>query len=785
MEKIRENEKSENGYGYSYDNNEEESLIDIRKLWFTFLRYKYWFLLSVLLCMSIAYVYLRYATPIYNVHTKVLIKDVDNSRGGGAAAALQVQDLGFMNNSSGFDNEIEVLGTKTLNKKVVMALELYTSYYNEGKVKDREIYRDYSPVWVSIDSEHLDSLNSTVAMTIEPEGAGVEVEIQYRDLELSKRIETFPAKVNTEFGEFTFIKNEKAPGEFDKTLFVFIRPLERTALGYANTLSIEPTSKTTTIAYISRTDNIPKRSSDYLNKLIEIYNKEANIDNNLEASKTADFIDERLGLITKELNMRESEIEQYKRSAGMVDYQSDANINIQQNLRYEQELVEVGTQISLIDALIDHVNAAHNNLDVIPANVGLKDAALITMITKYNEEVMERNRLLRSVSEAAPSVVEATNKANEYLTGVKASLASAKRQLQIQRNDLQGQLSKYNTKISASPTKERALKDIARQQEVKAGLYLMLLQKREENAITLASTALKAKIIDEPSVNPRPVAPRSSVIMLLALLIGFALPIIYIYLKNLFSFRVEDKEDIAKITDIPLLGSIPYVKALAGGNRTVVVQENKNSVMVEVYRALRSNLPFVLKPGQNVILFTSSSAGEGKTSIASNLGASIAFMGKKVLLMGLDIRKPRLASLFDLPDTERGISNFLARNPDDFEYLDSLIMNSGVSENLDILPAGAVPPNPSELLERENLPNAINYLKKKYDYVLLDTAPVGIVSDTLSIGRVADLTLFVIRANYTLKADVDFANSLTVDNRLPNLNLIFNFPPSSRSKFIF
>ena len=265
MEKIRENEKSENGYGYSYDNNEEESLIDIRKLWFTFLRYKYWFLLSVLLCMSIAYVYLRYATPIYNVHTKVLIKDVDNSRGGGAAAALQVQDLGFMNNSSGFDNEIEVLGTKTLNKKVVMALELYTSYYNEGKVKDREIYRDYSPVWVSIDSEHLDSLNSTVAMTIEPEGAGVEVEIQYRDLELSKRIETFPAKVNTEFGEFTFIKNEKAPGEFDKTLFVFIRPLERTALGYANTLSIEPTSKTTTIAYISRTDNIPKRSSDYLN----------------------------------------------------------------------------------------------------------------------------------------------------------------------------------------------------------------------------------------------------------------------------------------------------------------------------------------------------------------------------------------------------------------------------------------------------------------------------------------------------------------------------------------
>ena len=453
MEKIRENEKSENGYGYSYDNNEEESLFDLRKLWFTFLRYKYWFLISVLVCMALAYIYLRYATPIYNVHAKVLIKDVDNSRGGGAAAALQVQDLGFMNNSSGFDNEIEVLGTKTLNKKVVEELELYTSYYSKGSVKEREIYKDYSPVWVSINHEDLDSLHSTVAMVIEPQGTGAEVEIRFRDAELVKKIETFPAKVNTEVGEFTFIRNTNAPAEFDKDLYVFISPLERTALRYTGSLSIEPTSKTTTIAYISRQDNIPKRSVDYLSKLIEIYNEEANVDNNLEASKTADFIEERLGLITKELNMTESEIEQYKRSTGMVDYQSDANINVQQNLRYEQEMVDVGTQISLIDALIDHVNSARNSLEVIPANVGLKDAALIAMISKYNESVIERNRLLRSSSETAPSVVAATSQANEYLTGVRASLVSAKRQLQIQRNDLQAQLSKYNTKISSSPTK--------------------------------------------------------------------------------------------------------------------------------------------------------------------------------------------------------------------------------------------------------------------------------------------------------------------------------------------
>lgn len=774
MEKYRDNEKSDSYNGYGVDHSDDDSLIDIRKLWFNFLKYKYWILSSVLICMVTALVYLRYATPMYNVYSKVLIKDVENTRGGGAVAAFQVPALGLMNNSSGFDNEIEVLGTTTLNKKVVRELKLYTSYFMEGKVKDLELYKDQTPIWVDIDKTGLDSLTSSVSITLAPQENGVELEMQWCDWTLEKTLDKFPATVTTEFGVFTFVKNTAYPEEFDRKLFVFVRPLETTAQAYSASLSIEPTSKTTTIAYISRHDNIPRRSSEYLNKLIEIYNKEANIDNNLEATKTADFIEERLGLITKELNMTESEIEQYKRNTGMVDYQSDANVNIQQNIRYEQELVEVGTQISLVDALIEHVNTARNSYDVIPANVGLKDVALINMISKYNEAVMERNRLLRSSSETAPSVVSATNLANEYLMGVDASLASVKRQLQIQRGDLQGQLSKYNTKISSSPSKERALKDISRQQEVKAGLYLMLLQKREENAITLASTALKAKIIDEPLVNSRPVSPRRSVILLLAFVIGFVIPVIIIYIKNLFSFRVEDKDDIAKLTDIPILCSIPFVKALTGGNRAVVVQENRNSVMVEVYRALRSNLPFVLKPGQNVILFTSSSAGEGKTSIASNLGASIAFMGKKVLLVGLDLRKPRLASLFDISNTGKGFSNFLARDSKDFEYLDSLILNSGVSENLDILPAGAVPPNPSELLERENLSNAIDYLKHKYDYVLLDTAPVGIVSDTLSIGRVADLTIYVVRANYSLKADVDFVNTLALEHRLPNVNLIFN-----------
>jgi capsular exopolysaccharide synthesis family protein len=386
---------------------------------------------------------------------------------------------------------------------------------------------------------------------------------------------------------------------------------------------------------------------------------------------------------------------------------------------------------------------------------------------------MERNRLLRSASEDNPSVSILTEEAETYYNSIKASLQSSKQQLTIRRNQLQAQKEKYASKISSAPSKERALADINRQQEVKAGLYLMLLQKREENAITLASSAYKGKVIEEPIVSG-PVSPKKKMIFLVALIVGIVLPYAYYFIRNFFRFRVENREDIYRLTKVPLLGSVPFIKALDKGDRNVVVQENRNSVVVEVYRSIRSNLPFVLSKDQNVILFTSTTSGEGKTCVASNLAASIAFAGKKVVIVGLDIRKPRLAGLFNLASSDKGISNFFTRPADDYQYLESIIQKSDISPNLDIIAAGPIPPNPAELLEKENLETAINYLKKKYDYVLLDTAPIGLVSDTLSVGKVADATLFVVRANYTLKADLELVNSLAAENRLPNVNIILN-----------
>ncbi|MDO4994266.1 MAG: polysaccharide biosynthesis tyrosine autokinase, partial [Bacteroidales bacterium] len=772
--------KFKEGNGYTPEvAPEEESSFDIRILWYLLLRYKYWIIASIAVCMALAYVYLRYQTPVYSISSKILIKDQDQRRSYASSINNTFNELGFMNSSNGFDNEIEVLGTRTLNKKVVRALKLYTQYIADGRVRSVEVYNKYAPYLVDYEQDLLDSLQRPIRVEMEMKDKDLQMLINYGETSITKVISSFPSVIHAPFGDVFVDKNPvfaKRPDAYNiqRTLTAIIQPIDGMAASYAGRLRVSETSKMTTIAQVTITDNIPERGRDYLTMLARIYNEDANEDNNEEARRTADFIDERLGIISKELNTTEAELEQYKRQAGITNIAADAATDASQNIRYEQEIVEVSTQLNLIEFLIDHVNDARNHLQVIPSNVGLSDPGLVSMIAKYNEDVMERNRLLRTASENSPTVSVLTSQLEGYLSGIKASLQSARRQMAIRRSDLQGQQSKYASRISSAPGKERAMADIDRQKEVKAGLYLMLLQKREENSITLASSAYKGKMIEEPIASSAPISPKKQMIFLIAFIVGLVIPFIYYFVRQFFRYRVESKDDLMKLTKVPLLGSIPFVKALVKGDRTVVVQENRNSIMVEVYRTLRSNLPFVLEKDQNVILFTSSTSGEGKTSIASNLGASIAFVGKKVVVLGLDIRKPRLASLFDLSDTEKGISNFLSRDPKDVEYIDTLIQNSGISPNLDILPAGPIPPNPSELLERENLGVALDYLKKKYDYVLLDTAPIGLVSDTLTIAKYVDLTLYVIRANYTLKADLDLVNELAEDGRLPNVNLILN-----------
>lgn len=547
------------------------------------------------------------------------------------------------------------------------------------------------------------------------------------------------------------------------------------AKGYIKSLSIAPTSKTTSVAVLSLKNSNTRRGKDFINKLLEMYNINANNDKNEVAQKTAEFIDERIGIISKELGSTEQDLENFKRSAGITDLSSEAQIALTGNAEYEKKRVENQTQINLVMDLQRYMQG--NEYEVLPSNIGLQDAASAGAIDRYNEMLVERKRLLRTSTENNPTIINLDTSIRAMRSNVQATLDATLKGLQITKEDLAREANRYSRRINDAPTQERQFVSIARQQEIKAGLYLMLLQKREENAITLAATANNAKIIDEALADDNPVSPKRMMVYLAALVLGVGFPVGIIYLIGLTKFKIEGRADVEKLTSLPVIGDIPLADEKSG---SIAVFENHNNLMSETFRNVRTNLQFMLENGKNVILVTSTISGEGKSFVSSNLAISLSLLGKKVVIVGLDIRKPGLNKVFNISQKEHGITQFLT-NPT--KNLMDLVQPSDINKNLFILPGGSVPPNPTELLARDGLEKAIETLKANFDYVILDTAPVGMVTDTLLIGRTADLSVYVCRADYTRKAEFTLINELMENNKLPNLCIAINGLDLQKKKY--
>ena len=553
------------------------------------------------------------------------------------------------------------------------------------------------------------------------------------------------------------------------------------AIGYSSALTIEPTSKTSTIAAVSLKNTNVQRAIDFINDLIAVYNIDTNTEKNEVAQKSADFIEERIGIINNELGTTENELAAFKQRAGLTDLSSDAQLALQESSKYEQQYAENATQINLVTYLRDYINNPDNNDEVIPANVGLSDVNLASAIEKYNNLVVERKRLLRTSSESNPAIINLNTGIEAMRHNVKTTVNSVLKGLQITRNNIDRQSRKYESRISNAPKQEQEFMTISRQQEIKATLYIMLLQKREENAITLAATANNGRIIEEP-IPGGIVSPKGKLIYIIALVIGIGIPISIIYLLNLLRFRIEGHTDVEKLTTVPIIGDIPLTDAGKNGTPTIAVRENDNNIMAETFRSLRTNLLFIMgDPDKKVILVTSTISGEGKTFMASNLAVSLALLGKKVILVGLDIRKPGLNKIFHLSHKEKGITQYLAA-PQSTD-LHALIQPSGITSNLDLLLGGPIPPNPTELLARQSLEDTISTLRKEYDYIVLDTAPIGMVTDTLILSRVADASIYVCRADYTHKTDYQLINELQEHHRLPNLCTVVNGIDMKKKKY--
>lgn len=541
------------------------------------------------------------------------------------------------------------------------------------------------------------------------------------------------------------------------------------ASAYRSRLAVSPSSKSTTIAQLTFTGSQVARGVDFLNKLVELYNEEGNNDKNEVAAKTAEFIDERIRIINKELGTTESQLASFKQRAGVVDIAADATQAAGEQASYERAYAENEVQISLVNHLKNHILNESSQYEVIPANIGLNNSDLNTVVQNYNQMLIERKRLLRTSHEDNPAVQSLNASIEVMRNSVMGAIQTAEKGLLINRQALQAQTRKYAGKVSDAPVQEKEYLSMSRQQEIQANLYLMLLQKREENNITLASTANNARVIDEPLAGGQ-IFPTPSQTYMIALVLGLGLPVGLIFLWGLLQFKIQTRGDVEKITHLPIIGDIPLTPETA--ESAIVVRENRNELMEEVFRSVRTNIQYMLQEGQKVILFTSTTSGEGKSFNAGNLASSFAFMGKKVVIVGLDIRKPGLNKVFHLSHKEAGISQYLS-DPEHTDLL-SLCQVSTVSPNLYILPGGAIPPNPTELVARQALDDAIQQLKTHFDYVILDTAPIGMVTDTQLIARVADLSVYVCRSNYTAKSEFKLINELQQDGKLPHLCVLIN-----------
>lgn len=776
---------------------EEQSALDFQTIYSTLILNWKWFLLSIVLCCALAVAYVKLAPKVFQSSTMILIKDDESKKSGGAAgaaaAAMSNLSLGFMSSSNGIDNETEILNSRFLVQQTIKNLKLYAEYKHGGMLADTLIYAKQE-VNVDMDTTSLKQLNAPMKLTITREGGIYHVKGKYfkpidaetfekAPYEINKTLAKLPAQIRTKAGTLTLTQNPVYELKEGTELKVEMISPFKASKEYFKRLTMNQTKKTANTVELTFNDESRERGVDFLNGLIDAYNYQANIDKNEIQKRTEDFINSRLAKISTELTGNDTNLEKYKQKNRMVDIGLNAKQAVLSSDQFDQELNKANMQVELLNEIGKYMDQPANKYQPIPTNVGLEDESATALIGQYNSLALTRKQLLHSASEDSPVVTPITAQLEDLMTAIKRAMFQARINMKIQRNSIADMASKYEKTIGVTPEQEKALTQIGRQQSVTSGLYLMLLQKREETSMSLASTADKAKII-EPAAFVDKVSPKGIIALLIAFILGVAIPAGIIYLRELLRSKILGHDDVEKLTQLPIIGDIPTASA-NGSKGNIVIQENKSNLMSEIFRGLRTNLQLAGDDKEKVFIVTSTTTGEGKTFIASNLAMSLALLEKKTIMVGLDIRKPRMAELFSIGDRQHGITNILANEECNWEEVKAQIVASGVNHNLDLLTAGPTPANPGELMVRKSLKQTIALLKEHYDYVIIDTAPVGLVADTLQLSKLADRTLFVCRADFSTKFSFTYINKLDEQKKLPNISIVINDIDLSKKKFAY
>ncbi|WP_347158212.1 GumC family protein [Pontibacter chitinilyticus] len=733
--------------------------INLKGILQKYLRYWYLFVACVVLCVGIAYLYLRYTTPEYLISSTLLIKD--DTRGPELAGNTIDNDFDIFRSSKNMNNEIEVLRSKSLMQRVLTELSLNTSYLIEGEVKYSEIYGKDVPVKVIIGNLTKKAYEKELTLYLNGKNS-----FKLQDGEDIKTYQ-FGQEINKPYGSFTVVEVPGVEDKYKKITLNF-KNIEKLADSYRGRLLIAPTNKDASVLSITLTDALPQRGVDVVNKLIEDYNKEAMEDKNSVASSTIKFVNGRLEYLTAELTDVEKSVERYKRKNDVTNVTSEAQIYLQKESEYNRQLAEWGIQLDVLKSIEDYLRKNGDQYELVPSTLSINDPTLQGLISQFNTLQLERTRMLRTLQPSNPLVLNTNEQLKNLKENILENLQNIKNSLEITRKNLQASSSQFQSKIQQVPVMERELLEINRQQSIKEGLYLYLLQKREESAMSLVATVANSRVIDSAVAGDDPVKPRKALVYLLALLLGMGMPFAFIFIKDALNDKVQNLGDIEKATNTPILGEIVHRKT----QDALVVTSNSRSPIAEQFRLIRANLQFAtLGQETKVIMVSSSMGGEGKTFFSLNLGASLVQAGKRVVILDFDFRKPALFQRLGLPDENEGITNYLLSNS---VSVHDIIMPSQVIPDLFLIGSGPLPENPSELMLLPKAGRLLDELKQIFDYIIIDTSPVGQVADALALAPYADANIYIVRNNYTYKSQLDIINDLYSKKKLSQPMIVVN-----------
>ena len=739
--------------------------INIKELFFNYLMYWKWFVVGAVLSFFVAYTYLRYTPNIYQTTAK--IKVLDNSKGA-MKLPSDITSL-FSNSKVNIENEIEVIKSHRLMELVALNLNLNTAYYSEGNIVKSELWKNkpFKVIWLdSKDSVY----NEKLSFSIKIEKNGYKIvsgdTINNQIFQFGQRNKLSGQSFILAIEDKSVIKNS-----INEKFTVKRTPMSFVVENLTKSIQVSSTAKTSEVLNLVLSGGNQDKSEAILNSVVEVFNQDGVTDRQLVSQRTIDFVNERFVYLSTELDSIENQKQIFKKDNNLSFLPADAQVTVTKKSLSEGEYYNLETQVALAKLLEDTLKK-DGAYSLLPSNIGIENENINTLIADYNKAVLDRSKMLVSAGVKNPMVLEFSDKLVELKQNILYSIRVLQKQLSVSIANIKSLNQDNSNLFSSIPGKEKILRSIERQQNIKETLYLFLLQKREEAYVTKAITTPSIKVVDYAITNYIPISPKRSIIYLAALLVGLLIPFAIVYVLLLLDTKIHGKPDFERLApDVPVVAEIPFIKE---DHR--IITNNDRSTLAESFRILRTNIIYLLplkKEGECPVIFTVSSIkGEGKTFVSLNLALTMSTMDKKVLLVGGDLRNPQLHKYLNINKNRIGLSNYLYDTSTDWKSL----INENIFDNpfLNIIFAGSVPPNPAELLSNGRFEDLLTILKKEYDYIIVDTAPTILVTDTLLISKLADLTVYITRADYTDKKLITYSRDLKVQGKLNNMAYVVN-----------